>query len=69
MNLVGTVRDLTAQILDCANHEEAIGVLDSISIILETSPIALGFWWLWPPDLYTAYLDAMRVYVVFCLQK
>ena len=68
MNLVSAVRDLSEEIPQCKGYEGALDVLDLISAKLEASPIALGFWYLWPPELYTAYLDAMRIYVWKCLE-
>ena len=69
MSLVSTVRDLTQEMEFCEGHEEALGVLNIIASTLETSPIALGFWYLWPPELYKAYLDAMRVYAWTCMER
>lgn len=69
MNLVGDVKSLGAEISNCKDHREALGVLERIAAKLEASPIALGFWYLWPSELYEAYLDAMRMYVWKCLHE
>ena len=67
MNLTEAVKDLTMQIPVCNSHEEAIEILGQINDTLGNSPIALGFWYLWPTELYEAYLDAMRMYAWKCL--
>lgn len=69
MSLVSAVKDLSAEISNCKDHREALGILGLIAAKLESSPVALGFWYLWPPELYEAYLDAMRMYVWKCLHE
>jgi hypothetical protein len=69
VSLTNTVRDLSAEISNCKDYQEALEVLSHIAAKLEASPVALGFWYLWPSELYEAYLDAMRMYVWKCLHE
>ena len=67
MSLMGTIQNLSEEISYCEGYEEALGILNCISVEINASPIVLGYWYLWPPELYCAYMDAMRRYVWKCL--